>query len=150
MCYNEKKRLEYGKMERIRKLIFQYRHELLYLIFGALTTLVNFVVYLGATRLAGMGTTAANALAWLMAVLFAYLTNRTWVFESQATGAREIGAELLRFMAGRVATGLMDIAIMYVSVDLLGANDVVMKILSNVLVIILNYVISKLMVFRKK
>lgn len=53
-------------------------------------------------------------------------------------------------MAGRVATGLMDIAIMYVSVDLLGANDVVMKILSNVLVIILNYVISKLMVFRKK
>ena len=137
-------------MERIRKLIFQYRHELLYLIFGALTTLVNFVVYLGATRLVGMGTTAANALAWLLAVLFAYLTNRTWVFESQARGAREIGAELLRFMAGRVATGLMDIAIMYVSVDLLGANDVVMKILSNVLVIILNYVISKLMVFRKK
>lgn len=137
-------------MERIRKLIFQYRHELLYLIFGALTTLVNFVVYLGATRLVGMGTTAANALAWLLAVLFAYLTNRKWVFESQASGAREIGAELLRFMAGRVATGLMDIAIMYVSVDLLGANDVVMKILSNVLVIILNYVISKLMVFRKK
>ena len=137
-------------MERIRKLIFQYRHELLYLIFGALTTLVNFVVYLGATRLVGMVTTAANALAWLLAVLFAYLTNRKWVFESQASGAREIGAELLRFMAGRVATGLMDIAIMYVSVDLLGANDVVMKILSNVLVIILNYVISKLMVFRKK
>lgn len=137
-------------MKQIRELLYRFRHEIWYLFFGACTTLVNFVVYLVSTRLLGLGTTAANGLAWLLAVLFAYVTNRRLVFESRASGAKEVGAELFRFMAGRVATGLMDIAIMYVSVDLLGANDVLMKILSNVLVIVLNYVISRLMVFRKK
>lgn len=135
-------------MEKIRRLAMQYRQQILYLFFGGCTTLVNIAVYTLCTRLLGMDVVSASAVGWLLSVLFAYVTNRGMVFGSRVTGARGIALEMGKFFAGRIATGLLDIAIMYVSVDLLGANDMVMKILSNVLVIILNYVISKLMVFR--
>ncbi len=138
------------RLEKVKHLARQYREQILYLFFGGCTTLVNIVVYSLCTRLLGMDVVSASAVGWLLSVLFAYVTNRGMVFESRVSGAKGIALEMGKFVVGRVATGLMDIAIMYVSVDLLGANDMVMKILSNVLVIILNYVISKLMVFRKK
>ena len=137
-------------MEEIRKMWAKYREAILYLFFGGCTTLVNFIVYWLCTRPVDLGTGIASALAWLLSVLFAYGTNRRWVFESSAKGAQAVLAEMAKFFAGRVATGVMDIVIMLVTVDLLGAPVMVMKILSNVLVIILNYFISKLIVFRKR
>ena len=135
-------------MNAIKALWARYREGILYLFFGGCTTLVNFVVYWVCTRALNAGTVLASGIAWLLSVLFAYGTNRRWVFESKASGAEIIG-EISKFFAGRIATGVMDVAIMYVTVDLLGAPDMVMKILSNVLVIILNYFISKLLVFKK-
>ena len=135
-------------MEKMKMLFDKYREAILYLFFGGCTTVVNFVVYWACTRVLPMGTVAASVLAWLLSVLFAYVTNRKWVFESTASGMQAIAAEMAKFFAGRVATGVMDVVIMFVSVDLLGAPDMVMKILSNVLVIILNYFISKLLVFK--
>lgn len=137
-------------MDQLKEVFRKYREGILYLFFGGCTTLVNIVTYALATRTLGMNTVAASVLSWLLSVLFAYATNRKWVFASAACGVKAVVAEMVRFFAGRIATGAMDIAIMYVAVDMLGAPDMVMKVLSNILVIVLNYVISKLMVFRNK
>ena len=137
-------------MEKIKAILVKYREAIMYLFFGGCTTLVNFAVYWFFTRPVDVGTVWASVLGWVLSVLFAYVTNRKWVFESTVQGVRAIFSEMVKFFAGRVATGVMDVAIMYLTVDLMGAPDMVMKILSNVLVIILNYFISKILVFREK
>lgn len=134
----------------MKKLIVKYRHLILYGIFGILTTLVNIAAYWVCTRLFHMPTVPATVTAWVAAVLFAYFTNRKWVFESGAKGAREIIAECAKFFALRAATGVLDIIIMYVSVDVLGWNDVLMKVVSNIVVILLNYIASRFVIFKKK
>jgi len=123
---------------------------ILYLVFGVLTTLVNIIVFTLLYRTLGVGTVASNVAAWVLSVLFAYVTNRTFVFESKAAGAKAVIIEAIGFFSGRIMTGLLDTVIMYVSVDILAMDDLAMKILSNVLVVILNYVISKFIVFRGK
>jgi len=123
---------------------------ILYLVFGVLTTLVNIIVFTLLYRTLGVGTVASNVAAWVLSVLFAYVTNRTFVFESKAAGAKAVIIEAIGFFSGRIMTGLLDTVIIYVSVDILAMDDLVMKILSNVLVVILNYVISKFIVFRGK
>lgn len=137
----------------MQKLIFlfkKYRELILYVFFGGCTTLVNIVSYFLSTRLLHLTTSPATILAWILSVLFAYVTNRRWVFESTARGASAVIKEMGGFFGARLATGLMDLGIMFLFVDLLGLNDLVIKITSNVLVIVANYVLSKLFVFRKK
>ena len=134
----------------LSELLQKYKSQLLYLFFGGCTTLVNIIVYGVCAHPAGLSTTVSTVIAWVVSVLFAYLTNRTWVFESQARTAGDILREMGSFFLGRVATGVLDWAIMYVCVDRLGLPDMPIKLLSNVVVIILNYVISKLIVFSKK
>ena len=90
------------------------------------------------------------AVAWVLSVLFAYVTNRRWVFHSEAKGAKAIGKEFAAFLGARLGTGLLDMLIMYLCVDLLGWNDMVMKLASNVIVVILNYILSKFFIFKKK
>lgn len=120
-----------------------------YLVFGVLTTLVNIVVYWLAAHPLGIKTVPSSVIAWIASVAFAYVTNRIWVFHSETTGMAGIIKEVVYFFGCRLATGVIDWTIMYVSVDLLHFNDMVMKILANVIVIILNYVASKLLIFRK-
>ena len=135
---------------RISELLRRYKSQLLYLFFGGCTTLVNVVVYGLCAHAANLSTTLSIAIAWAVSVLFAYLTNRTWVFESQARTASDILREMGSFFLGRVATGVLDWAIMYICVDRLGLPDMPIKLLSNVVVIVLNYVISTLIIFAKK
>ena len=137
-------------MSKLWALFKAHREGILYLFFGGCTTLVNILVYGGATRLAGLNPLWANALAWVLSVLFAYATNRKWVFESAERSLAGIARELFSFFACRALSGLMDIAIMYLFVDVLHASDMLIKVLSNVLVIIVNYIASKALVFRKK
>ena len=92
----------------------------------------------------------STAVAWVLSVLFAYVTNRRWVFHSEAKGAKAIGKEFAAFLGARLGTGLLDMLIMYLCVDLLGWNDMVMKLASNVIVVILNYILSKFFIFKKK
>ena len=134
----------------MKKLIIKYRHFILYAVFGVLTTVVNIASYWVCTRLFHMPTVPATVAAWIIAVLFAYLTNRRLVFESGAEGGKEILIECAKFFAMRAATGVLDIVFMYVTVDMLHWNDVLMKVISNVIVIVLNYLASRLFVFRKK
>lgn len=140
-----------------------------YVIFGALTTLVNLVVYDLLFAKVGFGNVFSNICAWFLSVLFAYVTNKLFVFESKEFTAKVLFAEVTSFFMCRLATGLMDLAIMYffVDVDLWGLSDfkipisigsfhwtlkyyMIVKIISNVLVIILNYIASKLVIFKKK
>ena len=76
--------------------------------------------------------------------------NKIWVFESRSFDRKTLLRELWTFVAARLATGLLDMGIMYLAVDVLGGNGLVWKLISNVIVIILNYVFSKLIVFRKQ
>ncbi|MFG6349227.1 MAG: GtrA family protein, partial [Lachnospiraceae bacterium] len=88
--------------------------------------------------------------AWLVSVIFAYITNKIFVFESRTDTFALLVKECVSFFGCRLATGIMDVAVMYLSVDLLHFNDIVMKIVSNVFVVILNYIFSKLFIFKKE
>ena len=135
---------------KISALLQRYKSQLLYLFFGGCTTLVNIAVYGICAHWAALSTAFSTVIAWVASVLFAYLTNRTWVFESRASTASDILREMGAFFLSRSATGVLDWAIMYICVDRLGLPDMPIKVLSNVLVIILNYAASKLIVFSQK
>ena len=144
-------------IQKIKRLLRTYREQLLYLIFGVLTTVVDFSVsfllyhfWLDATEAAVGMIHVADLIAWLAAVLFAYVTNRIWVFESKKSGVSAIAKELIGFAGGRVFTWLLQEAIIAVFVTALGLNKYLFRVLAAVLVVILNYVISKLLVFKKE
>ena len=136
-------------MEKIIELYKKYKSVILYLVFGVLTTVVNIVTYY-LLDVNGLFNTVINtSIAWVIAVVFAYATNKIWVFESKVKGFEANIKEMMSFFACRIATGVMDVVIMYGFVDLMHCNDMIVKIASNVLVVILNYVGSKLFVFKK-
>ena len=116
-----------------------------YVIFGILTTLVNILVYLLFARLIGLNYIISNILAWFFSVLFAYITNRIWVFESENTN---IFKEIILFFSGRLFSGIVDTALMFVFIDLLFVGDSISKIIIQVIVVALNYIISKFIVFK--
>ena len=141
---------------KIKALCTRYREQLLYLIFGGLTTLVDWVVSFLLYHVWDQAIDAhafvihgANVIAWVAAVLFAFVTNRKWVFQSTQRGVAAILGELCAFAGGRVLTLLLQEVIMGVFCTWLGLNEYLFKIIAAVLVVILNYFISKLLVFRK-
>lgn len=137
-------------MKTLKALLQKYKDIVLYVVFGGLTTLVNIVSFYVLEQLLAVATVPATCVAWALSVLFAYVTNRRWVFESKENTRRGILREMGSFFLFRLLSGLMDVAIMYMCVDLLGWNSMIIKVLSNVLVIIVNYVASKLVIFRKR
>ncbi len=134
----------------IKELFEKHRDVIPYLFFGVCTTLVNLAAYWVAAHLLEWRVVPSTIFAWVLAVLFAYLTNRTWVFHSKAEAAGETAKEMIRFFSCRLATGIIDWLCMFLLVDILTWNDMAVKFFSNALVIILNYVASKLVVFRKE
>ena len=134
----------------MKALLEKYRGLILYVVFGVLTTAINIAVYALCYRVLRLPNVPSNVIAWILAVLFAFVTNKLYVFESKSLERGTVARELASFVGARLATGLLDLAVMFVGVDLLHGPDLVFKVGSNVLVIILNYVLSKLIVFRKK
>ena len=134
----------------IKNLWDKYRDILPYGVFGVLTTIVNIGTYWFFAHPVGGSVMVSTVLAWIASVLFAYLTNRKWVFHSEARTGKEVGKEIVSFFSCRLATGVLDWVCMFVFVDLCGWNDVLIKCVANVLVIVLNYVASKLVIFRHK
>lgn len=120
-----------------------------YLFFGVLTTVVNYLVYLPCYNLAGFSAAGSNAVAWGVAVVFAFLTNKPFVFRSYDWSAKTVLPELMKFVGCRIGSGAAETAILFVAVDFLGWNGNLWKLLTSVLVVILNYIGSKLLVFRK-
>lgn len=136
-------------MQKIRELVEKYWDILMYLVFGVLTTIVNYVVFLPVYNLLGFSATVSNAIAWVVAVAFAYLTNKPFVFRSNDWSWKTVAPELAKFVSCRVGSGVMETLILLVSVDILGWNGNIWKLVTNVLVVIVNYFGSKLLVFRK-
>jgi putative flippase GtrA len=136
-----------GKSPRLAELVEKYRDLIPYAVFGVLTTLVNIVGYWACAHPLGIDVLPSTVIAWVASVLFAYLTNRRWVFHSTVTGKAAL-VECAQFFGARLATGVIDFASMAVFVELLGFDDVVVKTLANVVVIILNYVLSKFVIFK--
>lgn len=136
----------------IKKTYFKYAELINYIIVGGLTTVVSLVLFYGSTWTFLDGNNAiqlqiANVISWVGAVAFAYVTNRRFVFKSENT---QVLKEALAFVASRVLTLLLDMGVMFVFATLIGINYNISKIVSMVLVTVGNYVISKVLVFKKK
>ena len=151
-------------MTKIKELIIKYKEIIIYVFFGGLTTVVNLAVFALFGKLLGDERyLITNAIAWFAAVVFAYVTNKIWVFESKSWSARVLAKEIPSFFAARVLSFVIEEVGLYVFVDLLAFNELSIKILSfeiggeliakallAVVVVVMNYVISKLVIFRKK
>ena len=120
-----------------------------YLIFGGLTTVVNFVVFFAANELLGVDYRPATVLAWCAAVAFAFVVNKRYVFRSRTEGLAALVREIMLFLTARVSSLLFDMGWMILAVEILHMNELWAKILSNVVVVVVNYFFSKLFVFRK-
>ncbi|WP_296801352.1 GtrA family protein [uncultured Methanobrevibacter sp.] len=121
------------------------RELVLYVVFGTFTFLVNVVTYFLFQSVMGINYLVSNVFAWFFSVLFAYITNRTWVFESKSP---EILKEMSLFFGGRIFSGVVDTALMYLFIDVLVLGNTFSKIVVQIIVIVLNYVFSKLIVFK--
>lgn len=137
-------------MEILKKLLAKYRDAIVYLIFGVLTTVVNYLVYLPCYNLLGISSAVSNVIAWAVAVLFAFLTNKPFVFRSHDWSRAVVIPEFVKFVGTRLGSGGIETAILLLSVDILGWNGNVWKLLTSVIVVVLNYIGSKWLVFRKK
>ena len=132
----------------MKQLFEKYKDIISYLVFGVLTTLVNIIFYWLCAHLLHLSTVLSAAIAWLAAIIFAYLTNRKFVFHSKAIKKKDILIEVITFFVCRLLTGLLDVVIMHVFVDKFGQPDMIVKIISNIIVILANYVFSKLVIFK--
>ena len=137
-------------MKKLTELIRKHGDILSYLFFGGLTTLVNYLVYLPCYNWFGISATVSNAIAWVFAVAFAFLTNKPFVFKSHDWSIKVVLPELTKFLGCRIGSGVLETAILFLTVDMLGWNGNVLKLITSILVVILNYFGSKLLVFTKK
>lgn len=126
----------------------KYQRVLAYLIFGGLTTVVNFVLFGGLTAWTAFPYLLSNIIAWLGSVLFAYWTNRRWVFETHAQTKRARGREVLNFFGYRALSLGLDELIMLVGISLLGGNALIVKLVDQVLIVLINWIFSKYLIFK--
>lgn len=137
-------------MKKLKELFVKYYDIISYLFFGGLTTVVNYLVYLPCYNWLHLSATVSNMIAWAVAVIFAYLTNKPFVFKSYDWSMKTVVPEFGKFLGCRIGSGLMETVIIFLTVDCLNWNGNIMKLITNILVIILNYIGSKLLVFSKK
>ena len=144
-------------MKKIQELFVKYKEIIMYLIFGVGTTVVNWVIYTVIVMLGKeVNLTIANIIAWVGAVAFAYITNKLWVFESKSWSLEVVWKELGMFLGARIFSGIFEIGLFPVLVWLgmnqaiFGVEGMLAKVVISVLVIVLNYIFSKLIVFKKK
>lgn len=142
----------------MKKLLCRYKEPILYIVFGVLTTLVNILVYYFMADVAAVYYLVANMCAWVASVLFAFVTNKLFVFESKSWKGAVVFPELGGFFLARVATGVVDMGLMWLLIDVvridrfelfgLWSGEMIAKVLVNIVIIVLNYVASKLWIFR--
>lgn len=138
-------------MEYIKGLYIKYKEIANYLIFGVLSTIVNFVTYYITARMIGIDEVISSGISWFCSVLFAYITNKIFVFESKTHGVMEFIREMISFFLARIVSGaLCDVGTFALMVKVLNINDIIAKIVTQVMVVIVNYIFSKLIIFRGK
>ena len=128
----------------------KYKEVLLYLFFGGLAFIVSIVSFYLLIKNTAMNELVANLLSWIITVTFAYLTNRIWVFDAATDNKRELLNQIWKFYSGRIVTLIIEEVILFVFISWLGMNSIFIKTIAQIVVIVLNYVISKLFVFTKE
>lgn len=126
------------------------REGIAYLVFGVLTTVIDYVLSNALFYMAGMGSVPSQTIAWVAAVLFAFVTNKWWVFNSHTLVPSEVWKEFVSFTICRIATFLFNLAAIVVMVDWMGIEFFISKLVISVVVVILNYIFSKILIFAKK
>lgn len=137
-------------LKRICSLVRLHKDIIIYIFFGVLTTLVNYAVYFPLYNLTSISATICTCIAWLVSVLFAFLTNKPFVFNSHDWSAGTVVQEFSKFIGCRIVSGALEAIIVLITIDILNWNGNIWKIVTGVLVIILNYVGSKVFVFANK
>lgn len=138
-------------MEKIKELYLKYKEIINYLFFGGCTTIVNFISYYIPARIIGIDEIISNVIAWCVSVLFAYITNKLFVFSSKTESLIQTIKEMFSFIFARLFTGVLcDVSLFALMIYVLHINDIVSKITTQVIVVVLNYVLSKLVIFKKK
>lgn len=132
----------------IKELIKKYKEIIMYLVFGVLTTLVNIVSFYIMDK-CNINLYVNNTIAWILSVLFAYITNKLFVFESKSLEPKIVIKEGLSFFGFRLISYFMDMLCIFIMVDIFSINKMISKIVGNVIVIIANYIFSKLFIFKK-
>lgn len=137
-------------MEKLRSLLRAHRELVSYVFWGVMTTAVNYAAYLLLTRGAMVYYLTASAIAWAVSVLFAYVVNKLFVFRSRDWAWRVALRELWQMVASRLFSGALELGILWLFVDTLHWNDAVVKLAANVVVVVVNYVLSKWVIFKKR
>ena len=136
---------------RIFEPFYQKNKEmLLYLLFGGLTTIVSIGSYAWVNVGLGINELIANIISWIFAVTFAYVTNKIWVFQSKITGFFDVCREMTKVYCGRLFTLGVEELLLFLFITLLHGNSVLVKFAAQIVILVLNYIISKLFVFRRK
>ncbi len=128
----------------------KYKEIINYLIFGGLTTLVSIGTYALFTIVFKIDYLVSNVLSWIIAVLFAFITNKLFVFASKSRSKKQVSKEIVSFFFFRIVSLGIEMIIMYVFVDLLSINDLITKVIAQVIVILSNYIFSKVFVFKNQ
>lgn len=137
-------------MKKIMEIYKKYEEKINYLIFGVLTTFVNLIVYALCTKLFSINYMISNIIAWILSVLFAYITNKKYVFKSKCDSNKKVIYEIFQFFKYRILSFIIcDMLLLCLFVELLNMNDMIAKVIIQVVVIVLNYLFSKLFVFKK-
>ena len=134
----------------MKRLWEKYKEIILYLFFGGVTTVVNYGVYALCGHVLFLNVVPSNIIAWIFAVVVAFVTNKLWVFESKSWELKTVGKEFAEFVLARFSTMVIETVLLWIFVDKLHVNDLIMKIITNVIVVILNYIFSKFIIFKNK
>ena len=137
------------KLGKLADLYESHLEGMRYLIFGAFTTVINIVTYSICFYICDISNAISNVIAWIIGVIFAYITNKIIVFDSKTESKNKLLKEIASFVTCRLLTLVIDEIIMIITVDKLGLNGFIMKVVANIVVIILNFILSKLIIFKK-
>lgn len=137
-------------LTKVKELIKKYEELIKYLIIGILTTVINYIAFVILVNSFKLEMHASNIIAWIISVIFAYFTNKLFVFESKSFKPNIIIKEISTFGAARIFSLLLEELILYVFVNKLGMEKLIIKLIANVIVIAVNYVLSKFIIFKKE
>ena len=135
-------------MHKIISYAQKHREIVTYIAFGVLTTAVNFLVFLFSRELLKLSATVSNIAAWILAVLFAFFTNKLFVFKSKSWFRKVVIPEFVKFVTCRIGSGIVETVFLFVTVDCINWNGTILKLIASGFVMVLNYFLGKCVAFK--
>lgn len=136
-------------MNKCIELYKKYKEVILYLVFGVLTTIINIISFWLCNDILQIDYKTSNIIAWFLSVIFAFITNKLIVFKSKNKSKKDTTKEAISFLVARLFSLIIDMALMMIMIDIFKINSLVAKFITNIVVIVMNYLFSKFIIFRK-